>query len=63
MDLRLGRDFKRRAWTLQPFVGVRNVTRAKYDQTLRPNAFGGRFFEPAPLNEVYGGIEIRYGQN
>ena len=26
---------------------------------LRPNAFGGRHFEPAPLAELYAGVELR----
>lgn len=60
-DVRVGfeRDMGETTWV--PFVGVRNWTGARYDQTLRPNAFGGRFFEPAPLAELYGGIEVRFG--
>ena len=56
--LRAGRDMEYRGWTLRPFAGLRNFTRAKYDQTLRPNAFGGRYFEPAPLIEVFAGLEV-----
>ncbi|MCE2391345.1 MAG: TonB-dependent receptor [Proteobacteria bacterium] len=56
--LRAGRDFDYRGRTLRPFAGLRNFTRAKYDQTLRPNAFGGRYYEPAPLIEAFVGLEV-----
>jgi iron complex outermembrane receptor protein len=62
-DIRVGWDIQRRGLTIQPFAGLRNFTRARYDQTLRPNAVGGRYYEPAPLMEVYGGVELRFGRN
>jgi iron complex outermembrane receptor protein len=59
-DVRVGYDWRSDRWSLQPFAGVRNYTRAKYDQTLRPNAFGGRYYEPAPLAEMYVGVDVRF---
>ena len=45
---------------LRPFFGVRNWTGAEYDQTLRPNDFGARYYEPAPKTELYGGIDLTF---
>ncbi len=58
-DVRVGYDWRVERWLVRPFAGVRNWSRAEYDQTLRPNAFGGRHFEPAPLAELYIGVELR----
>ena len=57
-DARLGYEWESEGWRLRPFLGARNWSRARYDQTLRPNAFGGRHFEPAPLAEIYAGIDV-----
>jgi iron complex outermembrane receptor protein len=59
-DFRIGYDWRRESMALQPFVGVRNWSRAEYDQTLRPNAAANRFYEPAPLAELYVGIDLRF---
>ncbi|MFP6665385.1 MAG: TonB-dependent receptor [Deltaproteobacteria bacterium] len=48
-------------WTVQPFVGVRNITNAEYDGTIRVNARGGRYYEPAPAINFYAGIEASWG--
>lgn len=47
-------------WRIQPFLGVRNITGAEYDGTIRVNARGGRFYEPAATIHAYGGLEIRW---
>ncbi len=53
-DLQLGQ------WVLSPFVGVNNLTDEQYAANVRINAFGGRYFEPAPDRHFYGGVSIRY---
>ncbi len=47
-------------WELAPFAAVNNVFDETYNGNVRLNAFGGRFFEPAPERNVYGGLGIRY---
>ena len=47
-------------WVLSPFVGVNNLADEKYSANIRINAFGGRYFEPAPERHWYGGVAIRY---
>lgn len=59
-DLRIG--FRRRfgEWTLEPFVGINNLFDEAYNANIRINAFGGRYYEPAPERNLYTGIRIRY---
>ena len=44
VDLRLGIDYR----AARAFVAVDNLFDARYNGSVVPNAFGGRFFEPAP---------------
>ena len=43
VDLRLGIDYR----AARPFFAVDNLFDAQYNGSVVPNAFGGRFFEPA----------------
>ena len=47
-------------WQGQPFLGVRNLNGATYDGTLRINARGGRFYEPAARLNWYAGFEANW---
>ena len=58
--IRLGRDFDFGNLRLSPFLGVNNLFDEKYNGNVRPNSFGGRYFEPAPDRNVYGGLTARY---
>ena len=58
LNLRFGWDTTVGEWTFAPFVGLQNLTNARYDGTVRLNAFGGRYYEPAAGFNVYGGIRI-----
>lgn len=60
-DLRLGFDWRRAHALWRPFVAVRNLSNVGYDGQLRPNAFGGRSFEPAPRREIRLGLEVQFG--
>ncbi|MFQ5698777.1 MAG: TonB-dependent receptor family protein [Myxococcota bacterium] len=60
-DLRLGFDWRRGSVLWRPFVAVRNWSNVGYDGQLRPNAFGGRSFEPAARREIRLGLEVRLG--
>ena len=42
-----------------PFVGVNNLFDESYNANMRINAFGGRYFEPAPDGNFYGGLTVR----
>ena len=45
---------------LEVFGGVDNLTDEKYSLGNDLNAFGGRYFQPAPDRNYYGGINISY---
>ncbi len=61
-DVRIGWDLRRGSVLIEPFVGARNWTGAKYDDRIRPNAAVGRYFEPAPRATVYAGVEVAFGR-
>jgi iron complex outermembrane receptor protein len=45
--------------TLIPFVGINNLFKQQYNDNIRVNAFGGRYFEPAPGINFYAGVRLR----
>lgn len=47
-------------WELTVFGGVNNVLDELYNGNVRINAFGGRYFEPAPERNHYIGLQARY---
>ncbi len=59
-DFRLGFVQQRGGWTFEPYIGVNNVFDKSYFANIRINAFGGRYYEPAPEINYYGGIRVRY---
>ncbi len=58
-NLRLSWTIRKGPWEVTPFVGVTNLFDRAYSSNLRINAFGGRYFEPAPDRSLYGGIGVR----
>ena len=59
-NLRLGFDAGRGGATFSPFIGVNNLFDQAYNSNIRINAFGGRFFEPGPERNIYGGIAVNF---
>ncbi|NER17932.1 TonB-dependent receptor family protein [Spongiivirga citrea] len=43
---------------ITPFLGISNLLDKNYVDNVRINAFGSRFYEPAPGFQVFGGISI-----
>ena len=44
-----------------PFLGVDNLLNEKYSLGNDINALGGRFFNPAPPRNFYGGVNVLFG--
>jgi len=44
--------------TILPFLGINNAFDTKYNDNIRINAFGGRYYEPAPGINIFGGIRV-----
>ena len=40
------------------YAGVDNVAGTRYNGSVVPNAFGERYFEPAPSTEMYAGLTV-----
>jgi len=45
---------------LNTFLGLNNILDEKYNSSVRVNAFGDRFFEPAPKFNLFGGFSVKY---
>ena len=60
VNLNLGYNKVFKKMTLEPFLGVNNLLDEAYNDNIRINAFGARYFEPAPGLNVYGGLKIRF---
>ena len=58
LNLRLGNEFQIFGSRLKVHVGANNVLNESYYSNLRVNAWGGRFYEPAPLANLYFGTEV-----
>ncbi len=56
VDLRFGYPLRLASTRLEPFIGVNNAFDTRYNSSVTINAFGGRFFEPAPGRNVYLGL-------
>ena len=58
-NLRLGHNAVYDDWEVSSFLGVNNLFDEDYNDNIRINAFGGRYFEPAPESNAYIGITVR----
>lgn len=59
-NLRLSYRFGESSWDLEPSFGINNLFSESYNNNIRINAFGGRFFEPAPRRNLYAGVSFTY---
>lgn len=59
-NLRLARAFEFDHVVLEPYLGINNLFGEKYNNNIRINAFGSRFFEPAPERNSYLGLRLSY---
>ena len=44
----------------ETFIGFNNLLDEAYNDNIRINAFGGRFYEPAPSLNLYTGVAVRF---
>ncbi|SNR40008.1 TonB-dependent receptor family protein [Dokdonia pacifica] len=59
INVRGGYDFIYKNVIIQPYIGINNLLDQEYTDNVRINAFGGRFFEPAPGFNGYGGVVVK----
>jgi len=60
-NLRAGFRWVSGRWNFEPFAGVNNLFDENYMSNIRLNASFGRYYEPAPGRNAYGGIRLTYG--
>jgi len=58
-DIRFGHNGFYDDWEVASFLGVNNLFNEDYNNNIRINAFGGRYYEPAPERNIYIGITVR----
>jgi len=61
-NLRAGIELNSGSMIISPFFGINNLFDETYSQNVRINAFGGRFFEPGPDRNIYGGVTLSFGR-
>lgn len=59
-SLRVTYDIQTAKLLIRPYVGFNNLFNEHYNSNIRINAFGGRYYEPAPERNVYAGVVIQY---
>ena len=59
-NLRFGWDGEVGSVTLSPFIGINNLFDETYMSNIRINAFGGRYYEPAPDRNYFAGINFGF---
>lgn len=59
-NLRIGYEFRNEKWTFRPYLGINNLFDESYNSNIRINAFGSRYFEPAPPLNFYAGIVVNF---
>ena len=59
-NLRLGYEFTSGSWRLRPYIGINNLFDESYNSNIRINAFGARYFEPAPERNYFAGVVVNF---
>lgn len=62
-NLRLGYEWQRGNWFARPYIGINNIFDELYNSNIRINAFGDRYYEPAPERNIYAGIVVNFGRD
>lgn len=59
-NLSASKEFTSKGMKIIPFFGVNNLFDVDYFDNIRINAFGGRYYEPAPGIYGYGGLKFEW---
>ena len=57
-NFRMSYEIRRGDWQFRPYLGVNNVFDAEFNSNIRINAYGKRYYEPAPERNSYLGITV-----
>ncbi len=59
LDFNIAYQYKKPGYDITPFAGVNNITNTNYFDNIRINAFGNRYYEPAPERNIYIGVRVK----
>jgi iron complex outermembrane receptor protein len=59
-NFRVSYEFTGGNWLFRPYLGVNNIFDETYNSNIRINAFGGRYYEPAPPRNYFAGIVVNF---
>ena len=59
INLRVRKSFECKRLEFIPFIGINNLFDESYNDNIRINAFGGRYFEPGAGINMYGGLRVK----
>ena len=62
-NLRFSIDLGRGNWLIRTYAGINNLFDESFNDNIRINAFGGRFYEPAPGRNVYVGVVANHSDS
>jgi len=62
LNFRLGKTFTILSQQIRLSTGINNLLDERYNASIVPNAFGQRFYEPAPGRHWFATIEFVYSQ-
>jgi len=60
LSFKISKPFYVKRVKLNSFIGVNNILNEKYFDNIRLNAFGKRYYEPAPDRNIYLGADISF---
>ncbi len=63
VNFRLSHEITHGRWRIRPYGGVNNLLDESYNNNIRINAFGGRYFEPAPERNFYAGVSVNFSKD
>jgi iron complex outermembrane receptor protein len=59
-NIRLAYEWLHDKWMIRPYIGINNIFDELYNSNVRINAFGGRYYEPAPDRNIYAGFVVNF---
>ena len=57
-NFRMSYEISRGDWQFRPYIGVNNIFDTEFNSNIRINAYGKRYYEPAPERNSYLGIAV-----
>ena len=60
LNFKMGKEFEVSKSVIYPFLIINNIFQSEYFDNIRINAFGGRYYEPAPKRTIFGGIRVTF---